>query len=214
VQVKVAEALKQHALLAEALVACAERSAPPGRWRDLLNTAPQFCRDNPECPLHGTEKCPATGGTLIETIPGPERPVYAEGSPSGADLDFAAGGESLNTALLVMVHGSPRPESNLDMYAVVEEVKALNLFPIVEVGFMECNEPSIPQSIETCVSRGAHRVIAVPYFLHAGTHVADDLPTLLEEAQEKHADVEFLMGDFIGHDSLLADVITERVQAA
>lgn len=116
------------------------------------------------------------------------------------------------TALLVMVHGSPRPASNGSMFQVVEQVKASNAFEIVNVGFMELNEPSIPDAIDQLVDQGATSVIAVPYFLHAGTHVADDLPTLLEEAQEKYPDVEFSMGDYLGHDPLLMDVLAQRVQ--
>jgi sirohydrochlorin ferrochelatase len=117
-------------------------------------------------------------------------------------------------ALLVMVHGSPRPASNRDMFTVVERLKAREVFPIVEVGFMECNEPDIPTALASCVEQGASTVVAVPYFLHAGTHVADDLPTLLEEAQEKFPHVTFLMGDYLGHDERIADVVSDRARQA
>ncbi|WP_026369597.1 sirohydrochlorin chelatase [Kallotenue papyrolyticum] len=119
----------------------------------------------------------------------------------------------MSDALLVMVHGSPLPIANQDMYAVVDIVRARGVFPIVEVGFMECNEPSIPQAIARCVAQGATRVIAVPYFLHTGKHVTDDLPGLLEAAQAQYPTVTFLMGDYLGHDPLLADVLAERVAA-
>lgn len=119
----------------------------------------------------------------------------------------------MSDALLVMVHGSPLPIANQDMYAVVDVVRARGVFPIVEVGFMECNEPSIPQAIARCVAQGATRVIAVPYFLHTGKHVTDDLPGLLEAAQAQYPTVTFLMGDYLGHDPLLADVLAERVAA-
>ena len=121
----------------------------------------------------------------------------------------------MNTpALLVMVHGSPRPISNNDMFAVVDIVRERGIFSGVEVGFMECNEPDIPTAISTLVENGAQQVVAVPYFLHTGKHVADDLPTLLEEAQEKYPHVSFTMGDFLGHDDLLCDVLAQRVQEA
>ncbi|MBV9868462.1 MAG: CbiX/SirB N-terminal domain-containing protein [Abitibacteriaceae bacterium] len=120
----------------------------------------------------------------------------------------------MTEALLVMVHGSPRPASNNDMFAVVEVVRQRGIYPIVEVGFMECNEPTIPTAIQTCVEQGAQRVIAVPYFLHSGNHVADDLPTLLEAAQRQYPEVEFLMGDYLGRDEHIADVLmTRTVQA-
>jgi len=119
----------------------------------------------------------------------------------------------MRTALLVMVHGSPRPVANEDMYRVVEAVKERGAFAAVEVGFMECNEPTIPDAVEACVAAGAERVVAVPYFLHTGTHVADDLPTLLEEAQARHPRVEFALGRYLGAAPRLTDILAERAEA-
>jgi sirohydrochlorin ferrochelatase len=124
----------------------------------------------------------------------------------------------MSDALLVMVHGSPRASANADMFRVVETLKArpeaAAQFPIVEVGFMECNEPTIPDAIDRCITAGATRVVAVPYFLHTGNHVCDDLPTLLEEAQERHPSVTFLMGDYLGLSPRLTDLLAERAHAA
>lgn len=120
----------------------------------------------------------------------------------------------MKNALLVMVHGSPRPIANQDMFAVVEVIRMRGSYPIVEVGFMEINTPSIPEALARCVAQGAERVVAVPYFLHTGNHVTDDLPNLLEAAQADYPDTEFLMGDYLGHDPLVADVIAARVAAA
>lgn len=120
----------------------------------------------------------------------------------------------MKTALLVLVHGSPRPVANEEMYRVVEEVKARHAFETVQVGFMECNTPSIPEAIESCVAEGAARVVAVPYFLHTGTHVADDLPTLLEEAQARYPGIDFAMGRYIGDSPRLTEILADRAAAA
>ncbi len=109
-----------------------------------------------------------------------------------------------------MVHGSPRPESNRDMFAVVGRIREREMFHCVHVGFMELNEPTIPEAIAECVAGGARKIIAVPYFLHAGTHVADDLPGLLEAASQQFPHIAFLMGDYLGHDALIADVVRDR----
>lgn len=124
----------------------------------------------------------------------------------------------MKAALLVMVHGSPRPIANEDMFRVVEDLRGraevTARFPVIGVGFMECNEPTIPEAIDACVAQGATRVVAVPYFLHTGTHVCDDLPTLLEEARRRHPAVEFLLGDYIGLSERLTDLLRARAQAA
>jgi len=100
------------------------------------------------------------------------------------------------------------------MYRVVEVVKGRGAFPIVEVGFMECNEPTIPEAIAACVAQGATEVIAVPYFLHTGKHVADDLPTLIEEAIAIYPEVTFRMGDYLGQSERLTDILKERTRTA
>lgn len=64
VRVLAAQAMTDHDALADALLACARRDKAPAAWRDILNVAPQFCRDNAQCPLHGSEKCPATRGNF------------------------------------------------------------------------------------------------------------------------------------------------------
>jgi sirohydrochlorin ferrochelatase len=120
----------------------------------------------------------------------------------------------MKTALLVMVHGSPRPAANADMFRVVETVRQRNAFDIVETGFMECNEPSIPDAVARCVAAGAERIVAVPYFLHTGTHVADDLPTLLEEARALYPRVTFDLGRYIGRSPKLTAILRERAEAA
>ena len=118
-------------------------------------------------------------------------------------------------ALVILVHGSPRPAANGEMFRVVASLKARADCPfgIVEVGFMECNTPTIPDAIAACVAQGASRVVAVPYFLHTGTHVCDDLPTLLEAAQLKYPHIAFLMGDYVGLSPRLTDLLARRADA-
>ncbi len=120
----------------------------------------------------------------------------------------------MKTALLVMVHGSPRPIANGEMFRVVEIVRERAVYPIVEVGFMECNEPDIPTAIAVCAEQGAERIVAVPYFLHTGTHVADDLPTLLEAGKAHYPHIEFLMGDYLGKSEQLSFILADRIEAA
>ncbi len=113
-----------------------------------------------------------------------------------------------------MVHGSPRPVANKDMFAVVDVIRKRDVFPIVKVGFMECNEPTIPEAIAECIAGGADRIVAVPYFLHVGTHVADDLPTLIEEARAAYPNVEFSLGRYIGDSPILTDILSARIASS
>ena len=115
-------------------------------------------------------------------------------------------------ALLVMVHGSPRPIANADMERVVEVIRTRGVFPIVQIGYLECNSPLIGDAIDSCVAQGASKILAVPYFLHTGTHVAEDLPTLLEEGRARHPEVEFRLGDYLGRSERITDILADRTR--
>ncbi len=113
-----------------------------------------------------------------------------------------------------MVHGSPRASANDPMHRVVDVIRRRNVYPIVEASFMECNEPDIPTAIDSCVAQGATEIVAVPYFLHTGNHVADDLPTLLEEAQVRHPGVTFRLGEFLGRAEHVTTLLLKRARCA
>jgi sirohydrochlorin ferrochelatase len=63
VEVCMAEAMKDHNALGEALLDCARRAKPPAEWRNLWNNASRFCRANPQCPLWNTPRCPASSSS-------------------------------------------------------------------------------------------------------------------------------------------------------
>ena len=121
--------------------------------------------------------------------------------------------QASKTALLVMVHGSPRPIANEPMFRVVDVIRRRGVYPVVEVGFMECNEPDIPTASESCIQQGATEIVAIPYFLHTGKHVADDLPTILEKAQLHHPSIRFRLADFLGRSPELTDILLARARA-
>lgn len=120
----------------------------------------------------------------------------------------------MKRALLLMVHGSPRPQSNEVLFRVAEEIRTRHVFDIVTVGFMECNEPDIPTAVRDCVAQGAREIIAVPYFLHTGRHVAEDLPSILEQARAEYPDVRILMTTYLGHSQTLTSLLARRAKQA
>ncbi len=194
--------------MADALLQLAAEARGPEYWRDDLLQASAFCEVDPDCPLYGTARCPSTSGSRVDAaaLGGPR----LASSPRTQDRGEVSAGPA---GLLVMVHGSPRSEANEDVYRVVEIVRDRGSYASVQIGFMECNTPTIPDAVEACVRDGAIRIDAVPYFLHTGNHVAEDLPTLLEEAQERYPQVQFRMARFLGTAPRITELIAERARA-
>lgn len=116
-------------------------------------------------------------------------------------------------ALLLIAHGSPRPEANEDIVRLADAIRAANAFEHVEVAYLDCNQPDIAAGIDLCVGAGAQQIVAVPYFLHGGRHFLFDVPALLEEGEARHRGITVTMGDYIGHRPEIAAVLADRVAA-
>jgi sirohydrochlorin cobaltochelatase len=186
--------------LADAVIEAAKQPLNRVQWRDDLIEAPRHCVANRACPLYGSDPCPAGKYEHVLTQPVCVQSVGAADSGS-------------MPALLVMAHGSPNPIANDPMLHVAEVIRRQSIFSMVEIGFLECNQPSIPEAIDACIARGGASIFAVPYFLHTGMHVADDIPTLIEEAERKHPDVSFALGGYLGQFPLVTAVLADRIRA-
>ncbi len=123
-------------------------------------------------------------------------------------------GSSEATAICFMGHGSRASEANAAMYRVIDQVKRGAGYDIVEAGFMELSRPSIAEAVQSCVDRGARRILLVPYFLHMGMHMRRDLPDLMREMQARHPDVDIRMSSHIGYHAKLAEIVLERIAEA
>ena len=117
----------------------------------------------------------------------------------------------MNTAILLMAHGSRIAEANDAARQIAVMVQELTGFDIVEVAFRELHEPDIQQGIDACVAKGAQQILMVPYFLFMGAHVLHDLPEEIATAQKRHPGLVMEMGRHLGVHRKLAEVVAERV---
>jgi len=119
-----------------------------------------------------------------------------------------------HTALLLIAHGSRQEEANADLYHLVEDLKALGRYGIVEASFLEMARPDIMEGGELCVARGAKRVILLPYFLSAGVHVRRDLTQACHQLAQRFPHVDFQLAQPLGRHALLTEIVAARAQEA
>jgi len=139
-------------------------------------------------------------------------------------------------ALVLLGHGSRLPYSKEIVSEIAEKIKEKNIYDIVEIGMMEFNEPSIPQTINKVIAEGAKKIIVVPVFLAHGNHTKRDIPQILgliecEEHHEHHhehshhhhhhhhgekielpEDVEIIYRDPMGSDDRVVDIVLDRAK--
>lgn len=114
-------------------------------------------------------------------------------------------------AILIIDHGSVRPEANHMLSCVANLLQAMvGDAVLVRYAHMELAEPSIEQSFAACVEAGATDVIAFPYMLSPGKHSTRDIPRLVAEAAARFSGVVYRVTPAFGVNRQLAEVIAER----
>ena len=117
----------------------------------------------------------------------------------------------MSSAILLIAHGSRRPAANADLVQLAELVRVRLPDQIVEIAYLELTEPTIPQGAARCVERGAKRVRMSPFFLSAGTHIAEDLAGFQAEFTAQYPSVNFQLCPPLGLHPLLVEALLERL---
>jgi sirohydrochlorin ferrochelatase len=118
------------------------------------------------------------------------------------------------TALLLIAHGSRRPEANDDLEHLAEQLRAGGRSSIVQPSFLELSSPTIAEGGAACVAAGALRVVMLPYFLSPGIHACDDMLAARAELAGRYPNVEFLLAAPLGRHPSLVDIVVQRAEEA
>jgi sirohydrochlorin ferrochelatase len=113
------------------------------------------------------------------------------------------------THLLIVAHGSRREASNDEVRRLAGRVRDLCAPGIdhVEVAFLELAEPAIPEGLARCVAKGASEIVVFPYFLAAGTHVAEDIPEAIRAFELDNPDIRIRLTPHLGASHALPGAI-------
>lgn len=122
-------------------------------------------------------------------------------------------GEPTPTTVVVAAHGSRAEPANAAHREVVDALAA-DVDVTVTPAFLELAEPSIGDAIDAAVADGAARVLVLPYFLHPGRHLLEDIPAIVDDAAARHGGVEVAMLGSFGSEPALAGVLSAQVTSA
>jgi len=112
-------------------------------------------------------------------------------------------------SLLIIAHGSRRAASNDEVRQLADQVRAQagKAYDDVETAFLELAEPSITEGLAALAVRGASEIVAFPYFLAAGTHVAQDIPEAIAEFSVTYPAVKVRLTPHLGASATLPAAI-------
>lgn len=115
--------------------------------------------------------------------------------------------------LIVVAHGSRRAPSNEEVAALTEQLgeRLEGRYAGVTTAFLELAEPSIPAAIDAAVAAGADEIVLLPYFLAAGSHVAEDIPQLVAQRRQAHPGVAMTLLPHLGASERLPALLASLV---
>lgn len=120
----------------------------------------------------------------------------------------------MTTAIIILGHGSRALGASDGMERVAAGLATRLPGTRVRVAHMELCQPGLPETIAACVADGAREVVVVPYFLHHGNHLREDIPALLRAALAVHPGLVIRCGGPLGYDDAMVDLLQRRcVQA-
>ncbi|NIP29710.1 MAG: hypothetical protein GTO02_05425 [Candidatus Dadabacteria bacterium] len=115
-------------------------------------------------------------------------------------------------ALILVDHGSSVDEANQILKQICFNLRnhPNTGFDIIEYCHMELSEPTIKQAIDTCVRKGAEKIVVHPYFLVPGRHSKSDIPRMVKEASLDHKNLDYKVTEPLGIHEKILEVVIER----
>ncbi len=121
---------------------------------------------------------------------------------------------SIKTGVIVLAHGSKVRTGNEGLFKIVEILRAMGKWDMVEAGFLQLAKPGLTEVVEDLIGRGANRVVVMPLLLFSGNHVLKDIPEEIDNEREKFPEVEFCYAKNIGADERISLIATDRIEEA
>lgn len=114
--------------------------------------------------------------------------------------------------ILIIAHGSREPETLKTMEDVFAMVKEKLSHVLMEQAYMEFCDVNLSTGLDKLREQGADDIVVVPYFLFSGVHIREDIPKEIEEYLVAHPGLTVTLGNTLGADPRIADVLCDRVR--
>jgi len=120
----------------------------------------------------------------------------------------------VGTGIIIFGHGSRIESANEAVRQVAAEVASAGGYAAVESAFLELGEPDLEEAVDRLARRGVARILVIPYFLTAGTHLERDLPVLVASARKSHPDIEIRTAPPLDGHPALVRILLDRAREA
>lgn len=117
-------------------------------------------------------------------------------------------------AILILAHGSRETKTLETLQKITDMTKAQLPGVMIETAYMEFSNINLEKGLDMLIEKGADDITVVPYFLFEGVHIREDIPEEIKEYIGKHPGVKVNLGNTLGADQRLADILADRIREA
>ncbi|NGN66222.1 sirohydrochlorin chelatase [Streptomyces sp. A7024] len=117
-------------------------------------------------------------------------------------------------ALVLIAHGSRDPRHAATVHELMAGVRALCPQVRAEVGFLDFDTPSVPETLARLAADGVTEAVAVPLLLTRAFHAKSDIPAALAEAAVRHPELRVRQAAVLGPSPLLRTALERRLYEA
>ena len=114
--------------------------------------------------------------------------------------------------VLVIGHGSSDRRATEAFIYTINAIK--QYYRNVEYCFLELEGPTIQEGINSVIKKNPKIVLIMPYFLHKGIHIKNDVIKEVKTALKSHTFTNILIADHIGVDDKMVSLILQRANEA
>ena len=114
--------------------------------------------------------------------------------------------------ILVIAHGSRAKETEATLETVLSIVRSKLPDTVMECAFMEFSSRTVKKGVFALAAKGVREIKVVPYFLFMGIHLKEDIPLMVAECAASFPGVKITMGEPLGVDERLADILVDRIK--
>lgn len=114
-------------------------------------------------------------------------------------------------SIVLLGHGSRRSQANDILKSISEIIKSKFAEINVECAYLELAEPNIRDIMDKLAESNFNSIYVIPYFLYSGNHVSRDIPKIINIYKEKYPYINIKLGDYLGVDKRIAELVMERI---
>ncbi len=120
----------------------------------------------------------------------------------------------MKTGVIVLAHGSKVKSGNEGLFKVVEMLRAMEKWDMVDACFLQLAKPGLSEGVKNIVEKGANKIVVMPLLLFSGNHVLKDIPDEIENEKRKYPEIQFFYARNLGADERIAQIAADRIDEA